>query len=70
MNTIKTWFGEEMSSSTSVEVRQFIRTNFIKLLVSDYTVYGISFLRKLLSILIDWVQNNFKVQAEVCIVLK
>ena len=43
-----TWFGEKMSSSSflvhsqsSIEVRQFFRTNFIKLLLSDYTVYGI-----------------------------
>ena len=28
-------------SQSSIEVRQFFRTNFIKLLLSDYTVYGI-----------------------------
>ena len=27
-------------SQSSIEVRQFFRTNFIKLLLSDYTVYG------------------------------
>ena len=30
-------------SESSIEVRQFCRTNFIKLLLSDYTVYEILF---------------------------
>ena len=49
LNTI-TCFGENMSSSSflvhsqsSIEVRHFFRTNFIKLLLSDYTVYEILF---------------------------
>ena len=37
----------------SIEVRQFFMTNFIKLLLSDYKIYGIFCLRKLLSFLID-----------------
>ena len=48
--------GEKLSSSSflansqsSIEVRQILRTSFIKLLLSDYTVY------KLLSFLIDLV---------------
>ena len=39
--------GEKLSSSSSlvhsqssIEVRQILRTNFIKLLLSDYTAYG------------------------------
>ena len=47
LNTI-TCFGENMSSSSflvhsqfSIEVRQFFKTNFLKSLMSDYTVYGI-----------------------------
>ena len=34
-------------SQSSIEVRQFFRTNIIKLLLSDYIVYGIFVLRKL-----------------------
>ena len=47
LNTINL-IGEKLSSSyflvhsqSLIEVRQIIRTNFIKLLLSDYTVYGI-----------------------------
>ena len=49
LNTI-TCLGENISSSSflahsqsSIEVRHFSWTNFIKLLLSDYAVYGILF---------------------------
>ena len=52
-------------SQSSIEVRQFFRTNFIKSLLSDYMVYGVFVLKKLLPFVIVLVLNNFKVQTEV-----
>ena len=37
-NELKSFLGH---SQSSIEARQFFRTNFIKLLLSDYIVYGI-----------------------------
>ena len=56
-------------SQSSVEFRQFFRTNFIKLLLYSYTVYG--FLFKKTFVIFDKLTDNFdnfKVQAEVCVV--
>ena len=46
---------------SSVEIRRFFRTNLIKLLRSDYIVYGIFVWKNFFPFLTDWVQSNFKV---------
>ena len=44
-----------VQSQSSVEVRQFFITSFIKLLLSDYTVYGIFVWENFFPFLIDWI---------------